>query len=397
MAAIDAPSGTPRAGSVGAAILGAALALPGLLPAVVPALGAALVPADARADTSPPEGFAALRFLHYEDYQPGLDRIRVTSPSLAFLLPFAGRWSLGGTLVSDNVSGASPRWHSSVSSASRMHDDRHAGALRVTRHGERSSLSVGLTASDENDYRSTALSLQYAIATEDNNRTWTFGIGRAHDRIDPVNNLVDDEKKNTTDLLVGVTQALSPVDLVQLNLTHARGTGYYNDPYKLPDNRPRERNQTAVLARWHHFFESRDAALRLSYRYYHDSFAIDAHTVGAEWVQNLPQGWTITPGLRLHSQSAASFYYEPVYSTEPFPPGFFANPNGFYSADHRLSAFGARSLLLKIGKRIDRHWEVDASFEHYRQQGSWRLFGSGSDALAPLSARVFQIGVRYRF
>ena len=46
-----------------------------------------------------------------------------------------------------------------------------------------------------------------------------------------------------------------------------------------------------------------------------------------EWAQELPHGFTLTPSLRYTTQSAAFFYFDPVYdatSGPPFPPGYFA-------------------------------------------------------------------------
>ena len=98
-----------------------------------------------------------------------------------------------------------------------------------------------------------------------------------------------------------------------------------------------------MLARWNHYFEDAGAALRSAYRYYHDSFGINAHTLGAEWVQ--PMGrFVVTPSLRYYTQSAASFYFDPVYDPDvgaPYPPGYFTNPPQYSSADQRLAAFGA--------------------------------------------------------
>jgi Protein of unknown function (DUF3570) len=344
----------PAKRHVGAAILCAALALPGL------------TSTPAQAESAPTGGFIGLRYLHYNDWQPGLNRISVIAPSLGFMAPFAGKWALSGSLVSDSVSGASPRWHTSTTSASRMQDKRLGSELKLTRYWNRASVTVGTTFSTEHDYQSHAYSALGKFSSEDNNTTWAFGAGFANDSINPVNQIVVGEQKRTRDLMFGVTQNLTPNDIAQLNFTYATGHGYYNDPYKLPDNRPNYRNQYAIQARWNHFFKEMDAALRFGYRLYSDSFQVKAHTLTAEWAQTLSHGWTVTPSLRLHSQSAASFYYDPVYGSqgEPFPPGYSNNPNGYYSADQRLSAFGGRSIGIKVAKALDKEWEVDSRLEY---------------------------------
>lgn len=373
--------------SKGAAVLAAALALPGVVPS-------------ARAETAPESAQVGFKYLNYRDSQPGLKRVRVHAPSMSWLFPVAGSWSLSGSYTTDSVSGASPRWHSSISSASKMSDFRRAADLRVTKYLARSSFSFGTAYSTEHDYRSNSYSLQATFSSDDNNTTWAVGVGRALDRIDPVNAVVVDERKRTTDFMVGVTQVLTPNDIVQANLTLAHGRGYFSDPYKQVDQRPRERDQRALMLRWNHHFERFGASLRTSYRLYDDSFEVSAHTLSAEWVQPLPRGWTVAPSIRYHTQSAARFYYDPVYDPvlgEPFPPGYLANPGGFYSADHRLSAFGALTFGIKVSKEIARDWNADFRVDFYEQRASWRVGGKGSPGLDPFRARFFQVGVTHKF
>ena len=89
--------------------------------------------------------------------------------------------------------------------------------------------------------------------------------------------------------LIGVTRVLTTQDIVQLNFGYSKGSGYYSDPYKLNDNRPRERNALTALARWNHHFDDNgtDGTVHLSYRYYSDTFGIRANTLDAEYVQPL--------------------------------------------------------------------------------------------------------------
>jgi hypothetical protein len=362
-----------------ASILSAALMLPGV---------------QAHAEAPPTNGVISVGYLDYQDSQSGLDRIRVHAPSVSIMTPVAGVWSVSGTLVKDDVSGASPRYHTAVSGASRMSDDRKAGDVALTRYLERGSVTVGAAYSTEHDYVSRALSLQGSYESEDRNTTWSAGIGHSDDKIDPVNHIVTNERKRTTNFLLGVTQVLTANDVAQLTLGYDDGSGYFSDPYKAFDNRPRSRTETTLLARWNHHIAATDGTTRLSYRYYRDSFGIRGHTLGAEYVQPLSDGWTLTPEVRLYTQSAASFYYDPVYDSKlgaPFPPGY--NGTGYMSADQRLSGFGAVTLGLKASKQIDKLWSVDAKVSAYQQRGSWRLFHQGSPGLDAFRAQTVQIAI----
>jgi hypothetical protein len=362
-----------------ASILSAALMLPGV---------------QAHAEAPPTNGVISVGYLDYQDSQSGLDRIRVHAPSVSIMTPVAGVWSVSGTLVKDDVSGASPRYHTAISGASRMSDDRKAGDVALTRYLERGSVTVGAAYSTEHDYVSRALSLQGSYESEDRNTTWSAGIGHSDDKIDPVNHIVTNERKRTTNFLLGVTQVLTANDVAQLTLGYDDGSGYFSDPYKAFDNRPRSRSETTLLARWNHHIAATDGTTRLSYRYYRDSFGIRGHTLGAEYVQPLSDGWTLTPEVRLYTQSAASFYYDPVYDSKlgaPFPPGY--NGTGYMSADQRLSGFGAVTLGLKASKQIDKLWSVDAKVAAYQQRGSWRLFHQGSPGLDAFRAQTVQIAI----
>jgi len=368
-----------RVGSV----LAAALLLPG---------------ATVHAETAPEQGIVELQALSYDDWQPGLQRIHVFAPSVYVLAPIGTRWSLEGSIVSDAVSGASPRYHSAISGASRMSERRNAADATLTHYGDRDAWSLGLAYSNEHDYRSRAVSGNYRWSTEDNNRTWNVGLAYTDDAIGSSDDPTLGEQRHTVQFTGGVTQAATARDLLQWSLSASVGNGYFSDPYKLPDIRPDHRNQFTSLLRWNHDLDGLNAVLRSGWRYYGDSFGVRASTFDAAWVQFFGDGFQLTPSLRYTTQRAAKFYFDPVYSTilgPPFPPGYDGQHPA--SADQRLSAFGALSAGLRADWKIDARWHLDASYVRYEQRGDWRLGGHGSPGLAPFSAQWFELGVACSF
>jgi len=363
--------------TVGTALMTAALALP--LTGVV------------HAESAPERGLIAFKYLDYQDSQPDTSRIKVQASALSILAPISGEWSFGGTVTSDSISGASPLYQSS--SITPMHDHRRALEANVTRYFPNGTLTLGANVSSESDYLSRGLSLQATRSSEDKNTTWTAGLGYNSDVINPTNFAVVDATKQVTGLLLGVTQVLTTDDIVQLNLSLSLGRGDFSDPYKFADSRPSTRDSRIAMLRWNHFLESTKGTTRLSYRYYTDSWSIDSHTVGFEYVQPFSQGWTVTPLARLYSQSAASFFVNPDASSFPFAPSNSDN----YSEDQRVSAFGAHTLGLKVAKQLDAGWLLDMKYENYEQRASWRLFGSGSPSQLPFYARSIQLGLSHPF
>ena len=376
--------------SLTGSIVAAALALPGIVATV-----AAVAPAPAQAESAPEQGVVGLKYLDYNESQPGLKRIKVRAPSAYLLTPIGSKWSLEGSAVHDDVSGASPRYYSDVSGASVMHDKRNAGDVKLTRYFDRSAFGLGGSYSKEHDYLSRGLSFDGRVASADNNTTYNAGLGYSDDRINPVNLKVVNEKKRTTDLAAGVTQAWSSRDLVQANLTMGFGRGYFSDPYKLYDIRPNKRNTKALLLRWNHRGEDWVGTLRSSYRYYTDSFGVRAHTAELAWVQTVSNAVTFTPLLRYYTQRAASFYYDPSTSSSTYPgPDVWTT---YMSNDQRLSAFGALTWGLKVDWKINERWNADIKYERYQQRSDWRVGGDGSPGVAPFSANWLQLGLSAAF
>jgi hypothetical protein len=280
-----------------------------------------------------------------------------------------------------------------------MSDERLAGDVKVTRIDERRSVTLGLAASSENDFDSRAVSLAGAWASSDNNRTWNAGVAFTHDRIGSTDDPALDASRRTVELTGGITQALSRADVVQAGLTVAYGSGFYDDPYKRPDRRPDERRQVIGQLRWNHHFEDADITLRSSLRTYRDNFGIRSTTLQFEPVLQ-PLAWlTITPSLRLYTQRAADFYFDPVYSFTgpPDPPGFPSADDGLASADQRLAAFGAVTLGVKLAATLGDGWSADLKLDRYEQRSGWRVGGPGSPGLEPFSARFVQVGLARRF
>lgn len=372
-----------RKTALGNSILAAALTLPTMQMA--------------HADAAPEQGMISIKHLNYRDSQPGWDRIGVVANSVMIMAPIAGVWSVEGVLTSDTVSGASPSYHSQQIGSGTMHDKRNSQDIRVTRYFQQGSLTVGSSYSSESDYISRVYSVIGSISTEDKNTTFSLGVGSTNDKINaPLLGVVNQSKK-ASDVMLGITQVLSMHDIVQVNVSHTNGHGYYSDPYKFLDNRPNHKSQTVILTRLNHHFSQSDGTGRFSYRYYDDTFGIRAHTLGAEYVQPLPHGWTVAPEIRIHSQTAASFYADVINPPFPtIPPGFLPGIT-IVSQDQRLSAFGAVTYGIKIQNRPDKDWLLDIKYEHYEQQGKWNFQGKGSPGLSPFQARTLQAGVTRYF
>jgi len=379
VAAIDGPAAPRPQGPAASALVAAALALPGILPA-----GAA---AQAVAD----HGVLELKYLDYRDWQPGASRMTVRSPSLYTLIPLNDTTEFEGSLVYDAMSGASPLAFNTLSGASGLGvtDYRTAGDAKMTKYFGDWAVGVSGVVSSERDYLSRGGALDVRFFSDDRNRTYAVSIAGANDWVRPTHHEIPPAPRNSLEYLAGITQALSPTQIIQSNVTYSYGHGYFNDPYKLLDRRPGERRIFAWLTRYNQYFAGQDGALRLSYRYLHDSFGSNSNTLTAAWVQALPREWTVTPELRYYTQSSAWFFYGP-------PPGTGFQLGQPFTMDTRLSAFGAFTLGLGVAKALGDGWSADVRVDFYRQQSNWRI-GGGSPGIQPLSARWLVVGLTKSF
>jgi len=359
----------------------------------------------ALAEAAPTSTQISFKTLSYRDYQSGEDRIDIDALAAQVDIPIAGQWSVSASAVTDAISGASPKYHSSALTS--LEDDRDAYSLSVSRYFTQASVTLGTAYSKERDYESRSYSLQNTFSTRNQNTTLTTGLGYTSDRILPNSIFLrNTEHKKVLDMAVGLTQVLSQTDIAQATYRHARGRGYYADQYKLYDARPDTRDSDSLLLRWNHYFSESDTALRTSYRYYRDSFDIRSFTLDMEYVFNLKNDWQITPLLRYYSQSAASFYHDPV-ENDPWSDAdtvgapisvvypLFINGDAT-SMDQRLSEFGALTWGFTVEKSLGRNWTADFKFEKYGQRADWSVH-TGSPGLDDFSARSIQFGLRYSF
>jgi len=373
---------------------------------------------NALADAAPEEGVVSLKYLNYHDSQTGdtsftagmsKDRMTVNALSLMTVVPIEGKWSIATTFIEDSVTGASPAYHGwgfppeskKDTTTGASGDLRYAGDLAVTRYFSRGTLTAGASYSQESDYISRGISLNGTLSTESRNTTFSLGTAYSSDTVFlNKSNVVDSKRSDTPGRkrvvsgLFGVTQVLSQNDIMQLTATYTHGDGYYSDPYKDPDVRPGKRRMFTLMTRWNHHFDGTDGTARLAYRYYTDTFGIEAHTFTAEYVQPLPHGWEITPMVRYYSQSAARFYVPTGDDPRKPTP---TDGMEYYSEDQRLSAFGAFSYGVKVARELGRSWSADVKYEHSEQRYDWGINGHGDPGIPTFDFRSIQVGLSRKF
>ena len=350
--------------------------------------------ASSSAQGMPEAAQARFQYSYYQDWQAGTDeRMTVHAPMVWFETPVAEKTAIEAGFVVDTMSGASPLYHDTLSGASDkgVEDERNSGDLTVSQYFDDFSLSLGGVYSTEEDYDSQGGNVSSRIWTPDKNTTFLIGLNANHDRVRSSNNSEVDELKRSYGGVSGVTQILDKNSVVQSNLSYGVEDGYLTDPYKSVDNRPASRDRFAWLTRYVRYIESASASLHADYRFYLDSWSINAHTLELAWYQPLgeEQLWMVRPRLRYYSQSEADFYsdLEPI---EIFD-------ERFYTADQRLSGFGSVTMGLKLIREFEDAFSANISYDFVITESGLAIGSQGSPGIEELYLSYVSIGFAKKF
>ena len=323
--------------------------------------------------------------------------MKVTEPVLWGHALLADVWEVEASVGTDIVTGASPELVTNVSgkpvqsvTAASISERRNLGDIRVTRHLGDFALSGSYAQSNEHDYHSKAYGLEARWDLDQKRTTLIAGYGRSDDHVGSSVDPTLDAPRDTHEFLLGLTQVLTPLSIVQSTVAVSRGRGWYNDPYKytltyypgeilpvlMPDTRPDHRDSLAWLTRYRRHFPDARGTLQAEYRYFRDDWGVRAHTLEIGWAQELSERWSIRPALRYYTQGAADFYSPVVPRPQP----------AVLSSDQRLGAFGGLSPSLRVTLRLDDGLVVEGTAGYVHDAASLRLGGGGSEAFSTLRA-----------
>ena len=316
-------------------------------------------------------------------------RVDVDYTTLGLEKDFGTDYTLKLDYGYDAISGATPVWQAHrgvagefIESRQRLPDEvRHSYAAALTvRDTARHEYSVGAALSDEPDFVSRELSLGM-LRWHDELHNRSYNLGLALQRNTAIANAVSNNRRNedseVINVQLGVNQVLDAHSTLELAAYGAREDGYLSNHYLkivrlqadgskqlAADARPNQRDSGGVTARWQRELAPGLAA-NLWYRYYRDSWAIQAHTVEAKLYWDATAWLRINPVYRLQRQGAANFYR--AYHGNPNQ--FAADGNG--SNDARLGAYRAQTAQLNLEFRPYKAHSVNVGFSHYWQSNGF--------------------------
>ena len=309
------------------------LALAGLALVTGSAAHAAVLPDD-RADAL------------YHRYDGG--GVTIDGPSLLLRKKFAEKYSVSANYYMDMVSSASI---DVMTTASPYKEERTQGSLAFDMLQGKTQYSVSYTLSDENDYTANTASFDLSQDIFGDLTTVSFGFSQGWDEVRKRGDDTFAESVDRRNYRFGLQQILTPRLMAGLNYEVITDEGFLNNPYRSvryldetsargysyqPELYPHTRTSNAIAINARYYLPYR-AAVHGEYRYYTDTWGIDANTVSLGYTHPWGKRWIFEAGYRWYDQSAADFY------SDLFPR---ADAQNFLARDKELSTFTSHMFSL---------------------------------------------------
>jgi Protein of unknown function (DUF3570) len=323
-----------------------------------------------RADVLPEDRADAM----YHRYQGG--GVTVEGPSVLVRKKFGDSFSASYQYYADLITSASI---DVLSQASKYKERRTQNNLGLDYLHGNTLYSIGFINSNEPDYKSNTAFANVSQSMFGDLTTVSFGFSRGWDRVLEANphslanvlgkvTFVGDADHRTW--TVGVSQVLTRNLLLGLNFETDENSGYLRSPYRQvrfvtgsgqigfgPANTPSTRSGNAASAQLKYYLPWH-AAVDGNYRFYNDTWGIQANTTKIGYTQPLFTSWTFDAMARYYWQTHATFY------SDLFP---FQDAQNFESRDRELAQF--HTLTYGLGASYEFH----PTWTHFIERGTVNL------------------------
>jgi len=308
--------------------------------------------------------------LLYHHFEGG--GVEVQGPSVLIRKNIGDSVSLSYQYYLDMISSASI---DVVTQASKYKEKRTQQNFGVDYLHNNTLYSVGYISSIEPDYNSKTAFFNISQSLFGDLTTINFGYTGGWDIVGKADKGIvqpfraDADRRNYQ---VGLSQVLTRNLLLGLNFETDESEGYLHSPYRSvryidptvqrgysyePERYPGTRTSNAASAQLKYYLPYH-AALNGSYRFYTDTWGIQANTFQLGYTQPAFSAWTFDGSLRYYTQNHASFY------SDLFP---YANSQNFMGRDRELAQF--HSMTADLGAS----WEFHPRWASWIQKGTVNL------------------------
>ena len=294
-----------------------------------------------------PEDRADLLYHYYDG-----GGVEIDGPSLLVRKSFLEKFSVAGNFYMDMVSSASI---DVITTASPYEEERMQWSLSADAIRGKTTYSLGYTNSDEDDYQADTAYFGLSQDLFGDLTTISLGFSRAWDTVrrrNAIGSGVDPTFEESVDrrtYRIGVSQILTKNLILGATFEAITDEGFLNNPYRSvryvdPASgvgysfeaeiypQTRTSNAIAITARYHLPYR---AAVNGDYRFFTDTWGIDAHTAEIGYTHPWGERWIFEGSYRYYTQEHADFY------ADLFPRSQAQN---FEARDKELATFKSNSI-----------------------------------------------------
>lgn len=281
--------------------------------------------------------------LLYHRYEGG--GVTVQGPSVLVRKKFGESLSMAANYYVDMISSASI---DVVTTASPYKERREQKSLSADYLRGKSMYSLGYVTSEESDYNADTAFFSISQDLFGDLTTVSFGFSRGWDKVGNSLDAAFQRDIDRRNYRVGVSQVLTRNLLLGVNYEAVSEQGYLQNPYRTlryltpdpnvatggPETYPATRTSNALSARLKYYLPWR-AALDGSYRFYTDTWGINAHTAQVQVTQPLWKKWLVSGLYRYYTQNSADFY------SDLFPR---QNAQNFMGRDKEIATYRGHTV-----------------------------------------------------
>lgn len=285
--------------------------------------------------------------LMYHYYDGG--GVTIDGPSLLVRKKFAEKYAVSASYYVDMVSSASI---DVITTASPYNEERTQYGVGVEYLRGKVTYAAAFGNSSENDYEADTASLTISQDMFGDLTTVALSFSRGWDDVTRRGDAVFADEIDRRIYGVDISQIATRNLILGFTFETVAEEGFLNNPYRQvryldPDAalgyayeferypRTRTGNAFSLRARW---FMPHRAALQGDYRYYSDTWGIDASTAGIAYTHPLRDDLMFDVHYRFHTQDAADFYSD-LFARENFQ-NFLARDKELASMQSQTIGFG---------------------------------------------------------
>lgn len=274
----------------------------------------------------------------------------IDGPAILMRKRIGKQFAMSGKYYVDSISSASV---DVIATASPYKEERTETGFGVEYLRGNTQVAVGISNSEENDF--TAKSQYINISQDVFGSLTTVSMTYARGD-DEVRRRGDDTFEANADRQIfglGLSQVMTPNMILGLSFETITDEGFLNNPYRVVryldpasatgfsyqnERYPNTRTSNAVAIRGRYFFQYR-GALHAEYRYFTDTWDIEAHTAEVGYTHTFGDRWIVDLKYRHYTQTQASFYSD-LFSR--------VDEQNFLARDKEMSSFSDQTAGVAV-------------------------------------------------